>query len=189
MVDGECIPYTSSVIVISLGDSPVTYPTNHCRPEVPAWTAGSSNFNYYEWKKNTPTACHAAQGYSVQSDEEGSSCHWSKGCIEYVSALPTCSYGDIIDETCVCPTRGQAGDYCCSLAQIRTDSGCQTCTGNTVPNADYSACEACADNEIPSADKTTCQHCPDGQIPNITKTKCYACPDGKTPDASGTACI
>ena len=188
MVDGQCIPYTSSVIVISL-ENQITYPTNHCRPDVPAWTAGSSNFNYYEWKRNTPSECHAATGYSVQSDDEESECHWSKGCVEYESVLPACTFGDVIDDTCACPTGGSAGEYCCSSAQIKTGSGCQTCTDNTIPNADKTACETCDDDQIPSADRTTCQQCPDGQIPNVTKTKCYPCPDGKYPDTSGTACV
>ncbi len=142
---------------------------------------------YEEWLSHTPSSCHASTGYSVQTSS--GECAWYHGCYKVEGPLPSCNYNDKITSGCTCPTEGKEGDYCCSLAQIRTDSGCQTCTGNTVPNADYSACEACADNEIPSADKTTCQYCPDGQIPNITKTKCYACPDGKTPDASGTACI
>ncbi len=185
-IDGIC--YKCNFELPQL-DADTCLATNICDPSVPAYTTGSTNFNYKYWLEDTPASCHVEKGRAFQSDDEKSACHWKYGCKAFVGNLPNCEYGAQITSSCICQTGGEERDYCCSLAQIRTDSGCQTCTGNTVPNADYSACEACADNEIPSADKTTCQHCPDGQIPNITKTKCYACPDGKTPDASGTACI
>ena len=142
---------------------------------------------YEEWLSHTPSSCHASTGYSVQTSS--GECAWYHGCYKVEGPLPSCNYNDKITSACVCPTGGKEGEYCCSLAQIRTDSGCQTCTGNMIPNAERTECVACLDNEIPTSDKTACQPCPDGQIPNVTKTKCYACPDGKTPDASGTACI
>ena len=142
---------------------------------------------YNEWLLRTPSSCHASSGYSIQTED--GECAWYYGCYKMEGILPECNYDALITSECACSTGGDVGDYCCSSAQIKTKQGCQTCTGNMIPNAERTECVSCLEDEIPTYDRTACQHCPDGQIPNITKTKCYACPDGKTPDASGTACI
>ena len=186
--DGECVACNINQ----------TYDSENCRTGSPLCAdllgvdKTEVGWLYGTWLLNTEefSECRTKEsGYHVQSNDPASNCHWSKGCYKIEGILPNCNYNEVITSDCTCPTGGSAGEYCCSAAQIRTDSGCQTCTDNTIPNADKTACEACADDQIPSADRTTCQQCPDGQIPNVTKTKCYPCPDGKYPDASGTACI
>ena len=182
--DGDCIKCTVGQL---------SYDKITCQTAKPLcaekWGVDQSEvaWLYTYWLLNTPSSCHASSGYSVQTDS--GECAWYHGCYAMEGILSNCNFNEIITSDCTCPTGGEEGEYCCSSAQIKTSSGCVSCSNNSIPNQTHDECVACKHNEIPSLDRTSCQKCPDGQIPNRSNTKCYACPTGTEPDKTGTACI
>ena len=183
-INGQCTYCPETEILLESGECVAR---NACNPNYGIETKGSTLFTYATWEKNTPESCHKkrGEGRHVQSNDPASSCYWGKGCYNFQENLPTCSYGELISD-CVCPSGSKTG-YCCALSQIATSSGCETCSGNTVPNSDKTTCEPCAMGTVPNAGK--CVACPAGEVVSYNGTSCYTCPEGYEPNENQTRCI